>query len=48
VVLSDEFDLPDDAGIECWEVFRWDPLFEYGLAADLVDLVVVEEGPPDL
>jgi len=41
-VLSHEFDLPDDAGIDCWNVFRGDPVFENDLAADLVDLVVVE------
>lgn len=45
VVLSHQFDLPDDAGVEGSKVFRGDPVFENGLAADLVDLVVVEEGP---
>ena len=48
MVLSHEFDPPEDAGVKCREVFGGNSVFENGLAANLPHLVVVEEGLANL
>jgi hypothetical protein len=39
--LRGHFDCADDAGVQCGQVFGGDPVFEDGLAPDLVDFVLI-------
>jgi hypothetical protein len=46
--LRDHLDRADDAGVQRVEVSGGDPVFQDGLAADLMDFVLVQERPADL
>ena len=43
MVLSDKFDEADDVRVELAEVLGWDPVLEDRAAADLVDVIAVQE-----
>jgi hypothetical protein len=48
VVFGSYFDRANNAGVQRGKVFGGDPVFEDGLAADLVDVVLIQERPEDL
>src|SRR5215467_8643066 len=47
VVLGDQLDGADDVGVEFRQVFGWYPILQDRAAAHLVELIAVDEGPPD-
>lgn len=47
VELRDQLDLADDTGVQRIEVPGGDPVLQDGLTTYLVDLVAVQERPPD-